>query len=109
MIKKNRLWLVPDYTRDNRQNMLVVLNGDSIRVRRFGTAEGEEVYTGSRAPGQFFSALKSWDPEKNNLVFYIRPSGIRLFNFCVERAKAAGFTIGYDAIGENQSLDMDQG
>ena len=109
VVQKNSLWLVRDFARDSKQNMLVVLDADSILVRRFGSPEGEEVFSGANAPGQFFTALKAWDPEKTNLVFYIRPSGIRLFHFCVDRARNAGFTVGFDAITEDQPLDFDQG
>ncbi|MDA7915741.1 hypothetical protein N9B94_00730 [Verrucomicrobia bacterium] len=109
VVQKNRLWLVPDYSRDSKQNMLVILNKDTIRVRKYGTLEGEEVFSGNAAPGQFVTALKGWDPAKVSLVFYIRPSGIRLFNFCIQRARATGFTVGFDAIGETLQLDLDQG
>ena len=54
----------------------------------------------------FTEGLRRWTAEGDYLVFYVRPSGIDLFNRCSAAAKRAGFQIGYDAVEENTQVNF---
>lgn len=101
---KNQLWLIPDNAPQSKENLLVVVSRDSVTIEQFAAPETRQAFDGSTAPGQFVSALRKWDSRSLHLVFYVRPSGIRLFNFCKTKAQEAGFTVGYDALEEEKQI-----
>jgi len=101
---KNQLWLIPDNTPQTKDNLMIVVSKDGASVEKFAAPETKIEFKGSTAPGDFLTAMRKWNPQAAHLVFYVRPSGIRLFNFCKAKALEAGFTVGYDAIEEDKRL-----
>ncbi len=101
---KNQLWLIPDNASQTKENLMIVVSDTGASVERFAAPETRQEFNGSTAPGQFLNAIRKWNPQAVHLVFYVRPSGIRLFNFCKTKAVESGFTVGYDAIEEDKML-----
>lgn len=101
---KNQLWLIPDNAPQSKENLLVVVSKDGVTLEQFAAPETRREFEGATAPGQFVSAMRQWNPRGLHLVFYVRPSGIRLFNFCKTKAQEAGFTVGYDALEEEKQI-----
>lgn len=101
---KNQLWLIPDNAPQTKDNLMVVVSEEGASVEKFAAPDTRQEFKGSSAPGQFLTAMKNWDSRGVHLVFYVRPSGIRLFNFCKAKAQEAGFTVGYDAVEEDKLI-----
>jgi len=101
---KNQLWLIPDNAPQTKDNLMIVVSEDGLGVELFASPDTRKEFKGPTAPGQFLTAMRSWNPQTLHLVFYVRPSGIRLFNFCKTKAREAGFSVGYDAVEEDKLI-----
>ena len=65
----------------------------------FPAADAERLFTG---------LLRELRPERDYLVFYIRPTGIAHFQHFSTLARGAGFTVGYDAVEEDRQIFFNQ-
>ena len=101
---EHKLWVLPEISATGKQPVLVVVSGAKVTCDRFNQPAGHREFTGARAAADFVDGLRQWTVSSDYLVFYVRPSGIDLFNRCSTAAKRAGFQIGYDAVEEDKQI-----
>jgi hypothetical protein len=97
----NRIFVVPDTNHSEKQPVLVVLSATNGWCTRLGQTNAVEFIARSDN-ADFRRLLESWDPARQRLVFYIRPSAIANFEVCRELAAKRDFDFGYDAAEENR-------
>jgi len=95
----NCIFVVPEPDNSGKQPVLVVLSATNGACNLFGRTNSVEFLQRSDN-ADFRRMLDSWDPQRQRLVFYIRPSGIDHFKSCRELALARHFSLGYDAAEE---------
>jgi hypothetical protein len=96
----NRVFVVPEADRSGKAPVLVVLSATNGLCAKLGQTNAVEFL--ARADGADFARMMdSWDPHKDRLVFYIRPSGVLHFRDCERLAANRSFSIGYDAAQED--------
>jgi hypothetical protein len=96
----NRVFVVPEADRSGKEPVLVVLSATNGFCTRLGQTNAVEFL--ARSDGADFGRmLDSWDPRKERLVFYIRPSAVLHFRACQQLAVNRSFDIGYDAAEED--------
>jgi len=103
--KKNQLWLIPDRSQTSKEPVLAVVSANELTVQRFDRPEKETV-RGSDVPGKFGAVLTNYSRLDQYFVFYFRPSGAEHFSKLVDKAKEAGFEVGYDAIAEDLVINF---
>jgi len=97
----NTVFVIPEDDHSGKQPVLVVLSATNGWCHRLGQSNAVEFE--ERADNADFSRmLDSWDPERQRLVFYIRPSGIAHFAMCRQLAAERSFHYGYDAAEEDK-------
>ena len=102
--REHKLWLIPDSTPGGKEPVLVTVAGTSLSCQRFNETTNRMQFSAEEAEGGLSRGFRLWNPERDYLVFYVRPSGIELFLRCQELAKRAGFQVGYDAVEEDRQL-----
>ncbi len=96
----NRVFVVPEADRSGKEPVLVVLSATNGLCTRLGQTNAVEFL--ARSDGADFKRMMdSWDPHKDRLVFYIRPSAVRHFRACEQLAASRSFSIGFDAAQED--------
>jgi len=100
----NRVFVVPETDRSAKRPVLVVVSAADGTWSRAGDAAQNSF----RGEAQFKSLLRTWDPARDRLVFYVRPSGIRQFLSFKRLAEQANFgsDLGYDAAEEGKHYDL---
>ncbi len=101
---RHRLWLLPDRASTALQPVLVTVSRANLVSERFNQPSLRRAFPPDQAIPLFAEALREWNPSRDYLVFYVRPSGIELFIRCLALAKSAGFQVGYDAVEENKEI-----
>ena len=101
---QHRLWLLPDLSSTTRQPVLVTVSRTNVICERFNQPDQRRVFPADQSPALLADALRQWQPSRDYLVFYVRPSGIEVFARCLAIAKSAGFQVGYDALEENREI-----
>jgi hypothetical protein len=96
----NRVFVVPDADRSGKEPVLIVLSATNGLCTRLGQTNAVEFLARSDN-ADFERMLDSWDPRKERLVFYIRPSAVVHFRACEPLAASRSFDIGYDAAEED--------
>ncbi len=102
--REHKLWLIPDLTPGGKEPVLVTVASTNLTCQRFNQTTNRMQFPAAEAEGGLSRCFRLWDPERDYLVFYVRPSGIDLFLRCQELAKRAGFQVGYDAVEEERQL-----
>jgi hypothetical protein len=97
----NRIFVVPEASPSGKQPVLVVLSATNGWCNRLGQSNAVEFLERSDN-ADFRRLLDSWDPGRQRLVFYIRPSGISHFEACRQLAVERYFNIGFDAAEEDR-------
>lgn len=97
----NRIFVVPEPDRSGRIPILVVLSATNGICMTAGQANAEQFATGADSSG-FERLLEQWNPARQRLVFYIRPSGITNFLACRDAALQRSFQVGFDAAEEDR-------
>jgi hypothetical protein len=101
---QHRLWLLPDLSSTTRQPVLITVSRTNVICERFNQPDQRQEIPADESPSLLAEALRRWQPSRDYLVFYVRPSGIELFARCLALAKSAGFQVGYDALEENREI-----
>lgn len=101
---QHRLWLLPDSTPSSRQPVLVTVSRTNVTCERFNQPAGRKQFDAAHAEQGLSQSLAQWQPDRDYLVFCVRPSGIALFARSLEIAKSAGFQVGYDAVEEDKQI-----
>ena len=105
--KKNELWLIPERFKTSKEPVLAVVSADTVILQRFDHPEKSEL-RGNELSAKFQEVLKTFSKLDQYIVFYLKPSGVDHFDALVDSAKSAGFEIGYDAIGEEVSINFNK-
>ncbi len=101
MTLTNRVFVIPEPDQTGRQPVLVVLSATNGWCNRLGQSNAVE-FVQRPDNADFRRMLDSWDPERQRLVFYIRPSGVLHFLACRQLASERAFHFGYDAAEEDK-------
>jgi hypothetical protein len=95
----NRVFVVPDASH-SKEPVLIVLSATNGLCTRLGQTNVVE-FLARPDNADFARMLDNWDPRKQRLVFYIRPSAVAHFMACEPLAARRSFDIGYDAAEED--------
>jgi hypothetical protein len=96
----NRVFVVPNTDLSGKEPVLIVLSATNGLCTRLGQTNAVEFLARSDN-ADFERMLDSWDPRRERLVFYIRPSAVALFRACEPLAAGRSFNIGFDAAEED--------
>jgi hypothetical protein len=96
----NRIFVVPEADRSGREPVLIVLSATNGLCTRPGQTNAVE-FEARADNADFERMMDSWNPSKDRLVFYIRPSAVLHFRACEPLAAGRSFSIGYDAAEED--------
>jgi len=97
----SQIFVLPDADPSGKQPVLVVLSATNGWCTRWGQTNSVE-FTARRDNADFLRLLDSWDKNSQRLVFYIRPSGIALFETCRRLAVSRAFSVSYDPAQEDR-------
>ena len=100
--REGQVWLIPEASNSTKEPILVVASGQGIIVERFDRPDLRKTFPISEAGTKFKSYISSLSKIQQYFVFYVRPSGIELFNELSEVARDQSFDVGFDAVDENQ-------
>jgi hypothetical protein len=100
----NVVYIVPDA--QARQNpkapVAMIVSGERLRAQRLN---GSEVFeTQITSVDSLGAALARHNPERDFVVFYFRPSGVKWFEQFRELVRQRGFEVGYDAVEEQKEV-----
>jgi hypothetical protein len=100
----NVLFIVPDLEtqRAEKRPVAMVVSGDTLKAQAVGGRASEQIAITSRE--SLRPMLRRFDPAREFLVFYFRPSGAKWFDAFRDDARRAGFEVGYDAVEENKEI-----
>jgi hypothetical protein len=100
----NRLVIIPDEEtqRSVKRAVAMVVSGDSLRAERINVGDARDFAITSRE--SLLPILRRFDPAKEFVVFYFRPSGAKWFDAFRDEARRAGFEVGYDAVEEQKEI-----
>ncbi|HEY3863830.1 MAG TPA: hypothetical protein VGO59_18290 [Verrucomicrobiae bacterium] len=96
----NRVFVVPEADPTGKQPVLIVLSATNGLCSRPGQTNAVE-FLARPDHADFDRMLDSWDPARDRLVFYIRPSAVLQFRAVEPLAANRAFSIGYDAAQED--------
>jgi hypothetical protein len=105
--EQNKIWLIPEKSRTSKEPLLVVVTGNGISVEQFNKP-GERKVLRLPTASETRDVLRSYSALDYYIVFYIKPSGIALFDALSEAVKKQGYEIGYDAVEEHVELVFTQ-
>lgn len=100
----NKLWLIPSTKGNNKEPLLITVSAGGIVLNRFNRPEDKQEFNSSKAIGGLKREMAGMNPAKDYIIFYIRPSGVKLFKSCREITDRSRFQIGFDAVEENTEL-----
>ena len=97
----NILRLIPEQSDTSKTPVLVMLdrNGYTILGSMAKDPHGNN-------PSAFREALRQFDTRTQYMVFFIKPSGANDFQTYKNTASNAAFEVGYDVVGEDNSLEL---
>jgi hypothetical protein len=96
----NRVFVVPDVDSSGKRPVLIVLSATNGLCSRPGQTNAVEFLARSDN-ADFARMLEGWNPSRDRLVFYIRPSAVIHFRACEPLAVSRSFSVGYDAAEED--------
>ena len=99
--REGQLWFIPEPSNDQREPILVVVDGSGITIDRFDKAGSRSTSSADAATAGLKNYLKQMSKSQHIIVFLVRPSGIDLFRELRDQTRSAGFQTGYDAVGED--------
>ena len=100
----NLLYVIPDAEtqRAQKRPVAMVVGADIIKAERINARDARDFAITSRESLQ--PILRRFDPAKEFVVFYFRPSGAKWFDAFRDEARRAGFEVGYDAVEEQKEI-----
>jgi hypothetical protein len=96
---RNQMWLIPERSSSTKQPLLVTVSANELTFQRFNNPETEKL-TGSQLGRGFEAALAHYSKSDYYVVFYFKPSASDTFIDLTEKARKAGYEIGYDVVKE---------
>lgn len=100
----NKLWLIPSTKGNSKEPLLVMVSGGGIELNRFNRPEDKQMFPSGKAVSGLKQEMAGMNPAKDYVLFYIRPSGVKLFKACKEVTDESRFQIGFDAVVEKAQL-----
>ncbi len=100
----NKLWLIPSSKGNSKEPLLVTVSGSGIELNRFNRPEDRQVFPDGGAVSGLRREMAGMNSAKDYVLFYIRPSGVKLFKACKEVTDGSRFQIGFDAVAEDAEL-----
>ena len=100
----NKLWLIPSTKGNSKEPLLVMVSGGGIELNRFNRPEDKQMFPSGKAVSGLKQEMAGMNPAKDYVLFYIRPSGVKLFKACKEVTDESRFQIGFDAVEEKAQL-----
>lgn len=100
-----RVFVLPDTDRSGKQPVLVVLSQTNGWCSRLGQTNVVE-FKGDARHTEFDKLLRTLNPQRERIVFYVRPSGIAHFETCSRLARQRSFSIGSDAAEEEAEYQL---
>ena len=97
-------WVIPDRSMTTKEPLLVVVGGQEVVAERFDQPDKQLRWPGSGASADFRRFLAVVNKDNQYIMFYVRPSGIRLFEQLSDLARAQQIDIGFDAVGEDEEV-----
>jgi len=94
--------LPPELNQSARKPVAFIVANDKIQIRSLTSTNAVE--RALSVATDLKPLLSDYDPARDYLIFYFRPSGVKWFAPFREVARAAGFEVGYDAIEEPQEI-----
>lgn len=102
---QHRLWLLPDFAGSGKKPVLVTVSRTNVTFERFNEPPASrKEFDAAHAEQGLSQNLVLWQPDRDYVVFYVRPSGIDLFTRALEIVKRGGFQVGYDAVEEDKQI-----
>ena len=98
--RQGQLWLIPDEKATTKEPILAVVARDGVTLERFDKPESRRILSAANGASEFSRFLAEHNTNNQYVVFYVRPSGVSLFNQLSEQAKGGRFEIGFDALEE---------
>jgi len=100
----NILMIIPDAEaqRAQKRPVAIVVSAETMKTQRIGGGEPLEVPI--RSGDSLRPILQRFDPAREFVVFYFRPSGAKWFDAFREETRRAGFEVGYDAVEEQKEI-----
>jgi hypothetical protein len=102
--REGELWLIPSRTGTTKEPVIAITSAKDLQMARFNQPKETENFSKGGSFSGFKSYLGRIKPEKQYVVFLVRPSGIDMFRDLVEVARDSGFEVGFDALEENRQL-----
>lgn len=101
---RDKLWLIPDLSDTSKEPLLITVAERMIRIERFNKPSETVIISRTHYESEFQTVLKRFDPLNFYAVFYVKPSGITIFEKIRKVAKDADFEVGYDALEEGKEI-----
>lgn len=102
--REGKLWLIPERSSTSKEPILAIISGSGAKVERFDQPDQTREFSKASARTEFESYLAKANPVDRYIVFFIRPSGIELFDRLVKLAREKGFEVGFDALEEDKDV-----
>jgi len=102
--REGQIWLIPDNRTKSKEPILAVVSASGLTLARFDKPDETKKFGKGGERSGLEAYLKRFNPANQYVVFLIRPSGVGLFKELVEKAKADGFEVGFDALEEDREI-----
>jgi hypothetical protein len=103
---EGHLWLIPEQSKTSKEPVIVTVSDNGVVMERFDKPAQKKEYSKADAASGLKEYLQGVKPLDQYIVFYLKPSGISLFQNLLTIGREKGFEVGFDALGENQTLDF---
>jgi hypothetical protein len=100
---QKRLYLIPDESQTSKEPVVAVVSKTGIEFSRFNHPADSKQVTDVMG-----HAIDSYSSGDQYFVFYIKPSGVGVFEKLYHIAQEKGFDVGFDAIEEAQQIVIAQ-
>ncbi len=98
------LWLIPERSKTAKEPVLIAVYEDRFTLQPVDARQPREHRRKGGAAGNLEAALRDFDPAKQFLVFYFRPSTLDDFETITAQARKQRFEIGYDLVEEDSQV-----
>jgi hypothetical protein len=105
---QKRLYLIPDESQTSKEPVVAVVSKTGIEFSRFNHPTDSKEVTDVDNDEAMGQAIDSYTPADQYFVFYIKPSGVAVFEKLYQIAQKKGFDVGFDAIEEAQQIVLSQ-
>jgi len=105
---QKRLYLIPDEAQTSKEPVVAVVSKTGIEFSRFNHPADSKQVTDVNSNDAVGHAIDSYSSGDQYFVFYIKPSGVGVFQKLYQIAQGKGFDVGFDAIEEAQQIVIAQ-